>query len=142
MPRNWWTWDDNPHTVAEAINTIQAFGFGNILVHGTFIDCKELKNKIDKEFFFIMSGFMKTLCIPKAELEPGLKLTQLLTDVGLTASNGEAAQKIKEGSVKMNTVQVKDPRRTVNAADLFEHWILLQKGKGDAAILMFWDDEE
>lgn len=144
MPRSWWTWhDDNPYEIEEAIHTVSAFGFGSFLAHGTHIECKELKNKIDTEFFYIMSGFMRTLCIPLAELRAGIKLTHLLTDLRLTSSNGEAAQKIKEGSVKINTVQVKDPRKTLTTADLFEgKWLLLQKGKGDHAIAMFWEDIE
>ena len=141
MERSWWTWDDNPHSIEEAIHTTEAFGFGNILAHGSFIDCKELKGKIDRDFFFIMSGFMRTLCIGMHELEPGLRLIDLLADVGLASSRGEAAQKVKEGSVKVNTVQVKDPRKIITRADLFERWVLLQKGKADAAIVAFISEE-
>lgn len=133
MGRAFMSFNDNPHSLEEAINATEAFGFGG----------PDRKGKIDEAFFFTMVGFMRSLAIPFAEMAGELKLTQLLVDVGLAASNSEAAKKIKEGAVKLNTKQVKDPRAVMDEGDLFAgKWMLLQKGKGDAAIIMFFHDEE
>ncbi len=142
MERNVWEWRDNPFSVDECIHTTTAFMSGRITAHGLSVDCKELKGKIDRELFLIMSGWCLTLCIPKSELKDGLRLTQLLADVGLTTSNGESAQKLKEGSIKINTAQTKDIKKIIGLDDLFEgKWLLLQKGKASMAIIMFWNDE-
>lgn len=141
MKRSIWTWDDNPHSITECIFTWEAFASGSIFVDNKLIDFKELKGRLDQDFFFIMGGFMRTLCIPMPEFEQGLSLAQLLTDVGLTSSKTEGMQKIKEGSVKINTIKVSDPKQIITRADLFIRWILLQKGKGDAAIVMAFGED-
>lgn len=43
----------------------------------------------------------------------GMRLAALLTDVGLTASNGEAKRKLAEGAVKLEGETVSDPARLV-----------------------------
>lgn len=131
MPRAFLKWDDNPHSIEEALKATEAFCFGPD------------KGKISESFFIVMAGFMRSLAIPFTELAADLKLTQLLVDTGLASSNGEATKKIKEGAVKLNTKQVKDPRAVMDEGDLFAgRWMLLQKGKGDAAIVMFFHDED
>jgi len=131
MGRAFLSFDDNPHSLKEALDATEAFCFG------------ENKGKIDERFFFIMAGFMRTLAIPFTEFAAELKLTQLLVDTGLASSNSEAAKKIKEGAVKLNAEQVKDPRAVMDEGDLFAgKWMLLQKGKGDAAIVMFFHEQD
>lgn len=132
MPRAFLKWEDNPHSTEEAIKATEAFCLSG-----------PDKGKISEGFFFTMVGFMRSLAIPFAELATELKLTQLLVDVGLASSNGEAAKKIKEGAVKLNTKTIKDPRAVIDEGDVFAgRWMLLQKGKGDAAIVMFFTDED
>lgn len=132
MPRAFLKWADNPHSIDEAINANEAFCLSG-----------PDKGKISEDFFFTVAGLMRTLAIPFAELAGELKLSQILVDVGLASSNSEAVKKIKEGAVKLNTKQVKDPRVVIDEGDLFGgKWILLQKGKGDAAIVMFFHDED
>lgn len=47
----------------------------------------------------------------------GMRLAALLTDLGLTASNGEAKRKLAEGAVKLDGETVSDPALLVMPAD-------------------------
>ena len=70
---------------------------------------------------------MPTTEISKADLPIGL--LQLMTDVGLTKSNGEARRLIKQGGVSIDDEKVSDPSLEVTE-DLFkDDKIIIKKGK-------------
>lgn len=70
---------------------------------------------------------MPTTEIAKADLPIGL--LQLMTDVGLTQSNGEARRLIKQGGVSIDDEKVSDPSLEVTE-DLFtDDKIIIKKGK-------------
>ena len=70
---------------------------------------------------------MPTTEISKADLPIGL--LQLMTDVGLTKSNGEARRLIKQGGVSIDDEKVADPSLEVTE-DLFnDNKIIIKKGK-------------
>lgn len=70
---------------------------------------------------------MPTTEISKEDLPIGL--LQLMTNVGLTASNGEARRLVKQGGVSVNDEKINDPSLEINE-DLFEdNKIIIKKGK-------------
>ena len=70
---------------------------------------------------------MPTTQIAKADLPKGL--LALMTEVGLTKSNGEARRTIQQGGVSINDEKITDPSLEVTE-DLFEEGrIIIKKGK-------------
>ena len=70
---------------------------------------------------------MPTTEISKEDLPIGL--LQLMTNVGLTASNGEARRLVKQGGVSINDDKVTDVGVEISE-DLFEdNKIIIKKGK-------------
>jgi len=68
--------------------------------------------------------------VPRAELEGGTPLVDLLVRCGLTKSKGEARRLLAGGGVSLNEERVADPARTVGAADLRpDGTLLLRTGK-------------
>lgn len=70
---------------------------------------------------------MPTTEISKEDLPIGL--LQLMTNVGLTGSNGEARRLVKQGGVSVNDEKIDDPSLEISE-DLFEdNKIIIKKGK-------------
>ena len=70
---------------------------------------------------------MPTTEIAKADLPIGL--LQLMTNVGLTKSNGEARRLVKQGGVSVNDEKISDTSFEITE-DLFEDKkIIIKKGK-------------
>lgn len=70
---------------------------------------------------------MPTTEISEADLPIGL--LQLMTNVGLSKSNGEARQMVKQGGVSVNDEKVDDFRLEITK-DLFEDGrIIIKRGK-------------
>ena len=66
---------------------------------------------------------------PRFEAE-GVSLVDLLAELGITASKGEARRLMKGGGVRVNNVQIKDPDHRLITADAIEGEVLvLRKGK-------------
>ena len=62
----------------------------------------------------------------------GWRLVTLLTDVGLTASNGEATRLIRSGGIYVNERRVTDEKERLNASDAIEgELFVVRKGKKD-----------
>ncbi len=59
-----------------------------------------------------------SVVLTRSRLEAGLGLLELLTEVGATASNGEARRLVEQGAVRLNNVRVDDPQRQVTTGDL------------------------
>ncbi len=56
--------------------------------------------------------------LPRAELDEGIGLLDLMTRVGASRSNGEARRLVEQGGVRINDEPVTDSTRTVSAGDL------------------------
>ena len=66
----------------------------------------------------------------KADFEEGIGLLNLLTQVRLTDSNGQARNLVKQGGVSVNDEQVTDFRRTITLDDFGQDGILtLRRGR-------------
>jgi tyrosyl-tRNA synthetase len=77
-----------------------------------------------------MAGTMPTTDIPRAELEAGIALVDLLIRVGLETSKGKARTTIEQGGTYLNEVAVKDIARRITLGDLnTETRLILRKGK-------------
>ena len=70
---------------------------------------------------------MPTTEISKEDLPIGL--LQLMTDVGLTKSNGEARRLVKQGGVSVNDEKINDPSLEVNEGLFEDNKIIIKKGK-------------
>ena len=55
--------------------------------------------------------------LPTLSVGDGMSITQALTAIGFTASNGEAKRKIAEGAVRLDDVTVNDPGLVLTAGD-------------------------
>ena len=68
--------------------------------------------------------------VPRAELDAGLAILDLLARVGLAESKSEGRRLVTGGGVYLNNVRVDDPNRSVGPNDLAtETMILLRGGK-------------
>jgi tyrosyl-tRNA synthetase len=68
--------------------------------------------------------------LPRARLDEGIGLLELMTAVGASASNGEARRLVQQGAVRINNVTVEDAARVVTTADLAgETTVVLRTGR-------------
>jgi tyrosyl-tRNA synthetase len=68
--------------------------------------------------------------LPRARLDEGVGLLELMTLVGASASNGEARRLVQQGAVRINNAIVDDAARIVTAADLAgETTVVLRAGR-------------
>lgn len=68
--------------------------------------------------------------LPRARLDEGIGLLELMTAVGASASNGEARRLVQQGAVRINNAAVDDPARVVTPADLAgETIVVLRAGR-------------
>jgi tyrosyl-tRNA synthetase len=75
-------------------------------------------------------GEAPSIELPRAQLDAGMGLLELMTAVGASASNGEARRLVQQGAVRINNVVVDDPARVVDAADLAgETTVVLRAGR-------------
>ena len=58
-----------------------------------------------------------------------LKVLELFTASGLTASNGEAKKLLQSGAIYVNEVKIEDTQKTFTADDFVNGILLLRKGK-------------
>lgn len=72
---------------------------------------------------------MPTTSLPKEKFQEGVGLLQLMTDLGLTSSNGEARNLVKQGGVSLNGEKVDDFRKEIKLEDFDEEELIIKKGK-------------
>ena len=77
-----------------------------------------------------MAGTVPTTNVPRAELDAGIALVDLLVRVELEPSKGKARTTIEQGGLSLNNVVIKDVAKRVTLADLLtESRLVLRKGK-------------
>ncbi|MFZ5668020.1 MAG: tyrosine--tRNA ligase [Pseudomonadota bacterium] len=76
-----------------------------------------------------LSADLPTVEVPAATLAAGVPLAVLATDIGLTASRGEARRLAQGGGLRLNDVQEMDGDRMVTAADLVDGVVKLGQGR-------------
>jgi tyrosyl-tRNA synthetase len=67
--------------------------------------------------------------IPRAELERGVPIVELLALSGLAASKGEARRLVRGGGARLNEAKVEDEAMIVTADDLVEAELTLSAGR-------------
>ena len=83
-----------------------------------------------------MAGTIPTTDLPRAELEAGISLVDLVVRVGLEPSKGKARTTIEQGGLSVNDVVVKDVAKKVTLGDLMtETRLVLRKGKKNLRIV-------
>jgi tyrosyl-tRNA synthetase len=79
---------------------------------------------------------LPTVDVPRAELQNGIPLIDLLRRAGLAASNGEARRLIQQAGVSVNDQVARDAALTIGTSDLnAEGTIKLSKGKKKHALI-------
>ena len=75
------------------------------------------------------AGDLPTVEVAASVLAEGVALAVLATDIGLTASRGEARRLAQGGGLRLNDAQEKDGDRLVTNADLIDGVVKLSQGK-------------
>jgi tyrosyl-tRNA synthetase len=70
-----------------------------------------------------------TTIVARARLEAGIAAAELVTDVGLTPSRGEAKRLIKQGGLYVNDERIDSLDRTLSIKDIGPEGMLLKAGK-------------
>ncbi len=75
-------------------------------------------------------GEAPSIELPRAQLDAGIGLLELMTAVGASASNGEARRLVQQGAVRINNVVVDDAARVITPSDLAgETTVVLRAGR-------------
>ncbi|HXA69941.1 MAG TPA: tyrosine--tRNA ligase [Stellaceae bacterium] len=61
---------------------------------------------------------LRTVTVPRSELERGIPVVELFVRAGLASSNGEARRLIRGGGARLNDVAIAEETRVITAADL------------------------
>ncbi len=72
---------------------------------------------------------MPTTELETAKFEEGIGVLSLLTEVGLTKSNGEARRLITQGGVHIQDIRVEDPSAVITLSDFDNGQLIIKKGK-------------
>lgn len=75
------------------------------------------------------SDNMPTTTLPAARFAEGVGLLSLMTELGLTKSNGEARKLVQQGGVSLNDEKVADFSKILTADDFVDEQLILRKGK-------------
>ncbi len=82
----------------------------------------------------LFEGGKDTKDIPTTEFnlskfEEGVGILGLLTELGLTKSNGESRRLIKQGGLYIDEDRISDPKLVIKAEDFTDNKLLIRKGK-------------
>ena len=79
---------------------------------------------------------LPTVDVPRSDIEAGILAYELMRQVGLAASNGEARRLIKGGGGRVNDQRIEDEKATITASDLnAEGLIKLSAGRKKHALV-------
>ena len=82
-----------------------------------------------------VSADLPTIVVPRARLEGGVPLYELLREAGLAASNGEARRLIKGGGARLNDTAIGEETQKATLADLADGVLKLSAGKKRHALV-------
>ena len=82
-----------------------------------------------------VSADLPTIVVPRAKLEAGVPLYELLREAGLAASNGEARRLIKGGGARLNDTAIGEETQKATLADLADGVLKLSAGKKRHALV-------
>lgn len=99
------------------------------LIHG-----EDEANKAQEAARSLFEGGEKSDNIPSTELEKskfeqGLGLLALLTELGLTASNGEARRLVEQNGLAIDGEKITDTKKQITLEDFKDDQMMIQKGK-------------
>lgn len=98
----------------------------------------EILHNIDEKTLLEVFEGVPTFSLPKADLEAGVPVLDLLaTKTGVFASKGEARKMVQQGGVSINKKKVTDPNAVINADELLNgKYLLAQRGKKNYFLLI------
>lgn len=98
---------------------------------GRFKNREALQSLSEKQWQQLAAQSADLVTLPRAELEAGIGILELLTSAGITKSNGEARRAItKENSVKLNLEACTSAETTIRPEDAFyDKYLFIQRGK-------------
>jgi tyrosyl-tRNA synthetase len=82
-----------------------------------------------------VSADLPTIVVPRARLEAGVALYELLREAGLASSNGEARRLIKGGGARLNDTAIGEETQKATLADLADGIIKLSAGRKRHALV-------
>ena len=78
----------------------------------------------------VLSADLPTVEVPRQQIDDGIMLAALATQIGLTGSNGEARRLAQGGGLRVNDVAITDGNQQVTAADLNSDGVIkISQGK-------------
>ncbi len=83
------------------------------------------------------SDDMPSFKVEKEKISEGIKITVLMTESGITLSNGEAKRAISQGGVKLNKKEVEDFSYIITDKDFADGYTVIQKGKKSFIRIVF-----
>ena len=87
-------------------------------------------SKIRDDDLTAIAGTIPTIDVPRAELEAGIGLVEILVRSGLEESKGKARQQVSQGGAYVNNVAISDVHKRLGLADLLTgNHLVLRKGK-------------
>ena len=98
----------------------------------------EILHNIDEKTLLEVFEGVPTFSLPKADLEAGVPVLDLLaTKTGVFASKGEARKMVQQGGVSINKKKVTDPNAVINADELLNgKYLLAQRGNKNYILLI------
>ncbi|TXG36812.1 tyrosine--tRNA ligase [Seonamhaeicola maritimus] len=118
------------HSESDLDNAIKA---SNILF-GKSTD-EDLKQLDEQTFLDVFDGVPQTE-VPASDVENGLEMIAALAEKGgFLKSNGEARRALKENSISVNKVKVKEDYKITNSDLINDKFVLLQRGKKNYFLL-------
>lgn len=107
---------------------VLAYEFTKI-IHG-----EEEAKKSEEAAKALFSGGNDLSNVPSTELSKdifveGIGILNLLTDIGLTASNGEARRLIKQGGIHVKEEKINDITKNITLDDFEDDKLMIRKGK-------------
>ncbi|AFS79401.1 tyrosyl-tRNA ligasee [Gottschalkia acidurici 9a] len=99
------------------------------LIHG-----EEEATKAQEAARALFSGGGSLESMPMTELsrskfEDGIGILSLLTELGLTKSNGEARRLVQQNGISINDEIVSDPTKSISLSDFTDDSLMIRKGK-------------
>ena len=67
--------------------------------------------------------------LPSSKFEDGVGLLNLLTELGLTKSNGEARRLVEQNGIALDGEKITDTKKQITLEDFTENEMLIKKGK-------------
>lgn len=116
---------------AEKISKV-LFGWENIM------DTIKWFNESDLDALAVETWWINVKESGIGNLESGIKVLDMFTEVGLTSSNGDAKKMIQSASLFINEEKISNPQMIISKENFVNGILLLRKGKKQFKVVRLW----